>query len=54
MNIWERETERTDDDRITETFTRRETPAQRRARIAKKSIDPATERALRAAFNLEG
>lgn len=46
--MFEPETERTEDDRITETFTRRETPAQRRRRIASKDIDPETERALRA------
>lgn len=44
----------TDEDRQVATFTRRETPKQRSARIASKKVDPETAKAVRKAFASEG
>jgi hypothetical protein len=40
----------TDEDRLVERFTRRETEAQRRVRIARRAVDPATADAIRRAL----
>ena len=46
--IWESRAERaTDEDRLVERVTRRETPEARSRRIARRAVDPETAEALR-------
>lgn len=51
--VCEPEREQSDDERVTDTFTRRETPQQRRARISKRAVDPKQADAIRRALGTE-
>ena len=51
QNVFETRREATtEEDRLVERFTRRETPAARRTRIAARQVDPATAAAVRKLF----
>jgi len=45
--IWGREEGATEEDRLVERFTRRETPEARSRRIARRAVNPETAEALR-------
>ena len=47
QRIWGREDGATEEDRLVERFTRRESPEARSRRIAHRAVDPETAEALR-------